>query len=198
MSGGSSGFGRLTADLTGPLTDGPARPVPRRRGVGMARERVRQRRASLDTAAHDRRRRRRSRHVDLRYRMVRPARPRLLAPGARDRRRTARRLLGVPLGPEHQLAGLPSGPEATSRQDCVWISRWANGARCTSPDATRRSTATSTVRVWSGWRRTAARPSASNITKSVRGRSTRPTRLPRPAFEPVVSTIGSWPAWKRV
>ena len=64
VSGGSSGFGRLTADLTGPLTREPACPLPRRRGVGMARERVRQRRASLDAAAHDRHRRRRSRHAD--------------------------------------------------------------------------------------------------------------------------------------
>ena len=160
VSGGSSGFGRLTADLTGPLTTSGRvryRVVAASEWLESGFDNDERRLTLLPTIAIDVGARG---TLVVRYRMVRPARPRLLAPGARDRRRTARRLLGVPLGPEHQLAGLRLDRKQRLARTASGSPAWANRARCTSPDATRRSTATSTLRVWRRWRtdgRTAVR-----------------------------------------
>ncbi len=123
VSGGNAGFGRLTADLTGPLTAGRRvryRVVAASEWLENGFDNDERRLTVLPTT---RRRRRRSRHADRRRRMVRPARSQLPPCRARNRRRATRRLLGVPVGPERQftrrrlereqhLAGPASGSRA--------------------------------------------------------------------------------------
>jgi outer membrane receptor protein involved in Fe transport len=126
VSGGGLGFGRITADLTGPLT---------------ASRRVRYRLAAAS---------------------------------------------------EWLDHGFDNGERRITLFPTIAVDVGTRGRRrCTRPRAIRRSTATSTFKLWPRSRPTTGRPFGSSTTKSARGTNTSPTPLRPPTFKPAVSIIAS-------